>query len=65
MLPKNIRDYAKLAIHNRVKSFTPIIDHVTVSGPVFDEKELENAMEAVLSCQWASGPWNVKFEKLL
>lgn len=65
MLPQNIKNYVKLAIHNRKKDFVPIEDHVVVSWPVFDEKELENSIEAVLSCRWASWEWNQKFEILL
>lgn len=65
MLPQSIRDYAKFIIENRKKSFIPGETHVPVAGPLFDEKELEYATEAVMSCHWAGGKWNERFEKEL
>jgi len=65
MLPNSIKKHIELTIHNRKKKFTAIESHTTVSGPVFDEKEMENAIEAVLSGQWAWWPWNNKFEQKL
>ena len=53
MLPQSIRDYAKLIIENRKKEFIPGESHVPVAGPLFDEKELEYATEAVMSWHWA------------
>lgn len=63
MLPASIKSYAKLIIENRKNSFVPWKSHIPVAGPLFDEKELEYATEAVMSCHWAWWKWNEQFEK--
>ncbi|MEM3361746.1 MAG: DegT/DnrJ/EryC1/StrS family aminotransferase [Candidatus Anstonellaceae archaeon] len=52
-------EYAKEIKQNIPKNRLP------VSGKVFDEEELKNAVEAVLDCWWTEGRWNLEFEKKL
>jgi CDP-6-deoxy-D-xylo-4-hexulose-3-dehydrase len=40
-------------------------DRVPVSGKVFDEEELANAVDAVLDCWWTEGRYNAAFENTL
>ncbi|MDR3150213.1 MAG: hypothetical protein LBU14_00875 [Candidatus Peribacteria bacterium] len=48
MLSENIRNYIKLIVANKTKPN----NNIPVSGKVFDEKELENMIEAIFDCHW-------------
>lgn len=65
MLPKSIKDYISLRIHNTHTPFIPGESNIPVSGKVFDELELEYMIESVLDCHWTEGRWNKVFEEKL
>lgn len=65
MINDDIKLLLKQIIDSRKKDFIPWISSVPVSWKVFDEKELEYMMEAVLDCHRTEGRWNDMFEKKL
>ena len=44
------------------KKFIPGKTYVPVSGKVYDEEEINNAIEAAKDCWWTEGRWAKKFE---
>ena len=63
MLDQNIVSFLKEFIAKRKQEFIPWTSPVPVSGKVFDEKELEYMMEAIMDCHRTEGRWNDMFEK--
>lgn len=43
--------------------FSPGITYIPSSGKVFDEEEINNAIEAARDCWWTEGRWAIRFEK--
>ncbi|MDD4530096.1 MAG: lipopolysaccharide biosynthesis protein RfbH [Candidatus Gracilibacteria bacterium] len=62
MLDQDLINKIKNTIKTKDKVFVPGISNVPVSGKIFDEKELEYMIEAVLDCHWTEGRWNDMFE---
>ena len=62
MLSQEIRDYIKKIVDEKKINTS---GSIPVSGKVFDEKELEYMIEAVLDCHWTEWRRNEKFEKEL
>lgn len=63
MLDTTIASFLKEFIEKRKTDFVPWISPVPVSGKIFDEKELEYMMEAILDCHRTEGRRNDIFEK--
>lgn len=63
MLDDAIKWSIKKLIESKKSYFVPWTSAVPVSGKIFDEKELEYMIEAVMDCHRTEGKWNSMFEK--
>ncbi|MDP2090206.1 MAG: lipopolysaccharide biosynthesis protein RfbH [Candidatus Gracilibacteria bacterium] len=63
MLTPDFKEYISKIIE--LQKAKIVGNNVPVSGKVFDEKELEYAIESILDCHWTEGRFNKQFEEKL